>query len=188
METVLRGCPAYADIHSALRRGGTLATPTTTRTADRDGRATLSDLDAPALLQMSQQELDDLFRASPAGPIPKGVGNGEAIVLPGTPLAGALASTLGLLWRGKVFFPKRKDLLNRILPFGLRAVRARVYRQDSWFDHRETIVLDYSKTSVLAHYIRDEIREVAPNLYLGIVYWGHTKTINFALDFAHQHR
>jgi hypothetical protein len=165
-----------------------LATPTTTQPAGRDGRSTVSDLDAPALLRMSQQELDDLFRASPAGPIPKGIASGEAIVFPGTPLAGALAPTLGLLWRGKVFFPKGKDLLNRILPFGLRAVRAQVYRQDSWFDQREAIILDYSKTSVFAHYIRDEIREVAPSLYLGIVYWGHTKTINFALDFAHGDR
>jgi hypothetical protein len=163
-----------------------LATPTTTQPAGREGRSTVSDLDAPALLRMSQHELDDLFRASPAGPIPKGIATGEAIVFPGTPLADALAPTLGLLWRGKVFFPKSKDLLNRILPFGLRAVRAQVYRQESWFDEREAIILDYSKTSVFAHYIRDEIREVAPSLYLGIVYWGHTKTINFALDFAHR--
>jgi hypothetical protein len=165
-----------------------LATSTRTRTTGRNRRSTVSDLDAPALLRMSQEELDDLFRASPPGPIPKGVGNGEAIVLPGTPLAPALAPVLRLAWQGKVFFPTGKDLLNRILPFGLRAVRAQVYRQDSWFDQREAIVLDYSKTSVLAHYIRDEIREVAPNLYLGIVYWGHSKTINFALDFAYQHR
>ena len=160
----------------------------TTSAAGRRRRLTSSELDAGALLRMSQKELDDLFRASVAGPIPRGVANGEAIVLPGTPLAGALAPPLHLLWRGKVFFPKGKDLLNRILPFGLRAIRAEVYRQESWFDECEAIILDYSKTSVIAHYIRDEIREVAPRLYLGIVYWGHTKTINFALDFAHPDR
>jgi hypothetical protein len=165
-----------------------LATQTTPSAAARRERSASSDLDARALLGMSQEELDDLFRASPAGPIPKGVANGEVIVLPGTPLAGALAPMLHLLWRGKVFFPKGKDLLNRILPFGLRAIRADVYRQDSWFDEREAIILDYSKTSVVAHYIRDEIREVAPRLYLGIVYWGHAKTINFALDFTNSRR
>jgi hypothetical protein len=165
-----------------------VATQTITSAAERRTRRTSNDLDARALLGMSQKELDDLFRASDAGPIPKGVANGEAIVLPGTPLAAPLAPALGLLWRGKVFFPKGKDLLNRILPFGLRAIRAEVYREASWFDQREAIILDYSKTSVLAHYIRDEIREVAPKLYLGIVYWGHTKTINFALDFARSDR
>ena len=54
----------------------------------------------------------------------------------------------------------------------------------SWFDGRESIVLDYSRTSLIAHWIRDEIREVAPRLYLGIVYWNHDKLINFALTFS----
>ena len=29
-------------------------------------------------------------------------------------------------------------------------------------DNKDCIVLDYSETSLLAHWIRDEIREVAP--------------------------
>jgi hypothetical protein len=44
-------------------------------------------------------------------------------------------------------------------------------------------VLDYSKTSLVAHYIRDEIREVSPGVYLGLVYWGQKKLIHFALKF-----
>jgi len=44
-------------------------------------------------------------------------------------------------------------------------------------------VLDYSDTSLLAHWIRDEIREIAPNLYLGKVYWGKHRLIDFAIDF-----
>ena len=31
--------------------------------------------------------------------------------------------------------------------------------------------------------VRDEIRLVGPNTYLGIVYWKKTKTIDFALEF-----
>ena len=37
--------------------------------------------DANQLLAMSQAELDDLFRASPAGPIPNGSAEGTAITL-----------------------------------------------------------------------------------------------------------
>ena len=48
---------------------------------------------------------------------------------------------------------------------------------------KECVALDYSETSLIAHWIRDEIRLVAPALYLGIVYWGHDRLINFALDF-----
>jgi len=45
-------------------------------------------------------------------------------------------------------------------------------------------VLDYSKTSFVARLIRDEIREVAPGRFLGIVYWGKRKIANFFLVFA----
>ncbi|MGH2944619.1 MAG: hypothetical protein ACRDLN_17790, partial [Solirubrobacteraceae bacterium] len=78
---------------------------------------------------MSQEQLDDLFRAHPPGATPAGVGDGTVIAAPGTPVAKVLAPLLGLAWRGKVFYASDHDLLNRILPIGLRAVRATVYRQ-----------------------------------------------------------
>jgi hypothetical protein len=140
-------------------------------------------LDAGALLAMNQRQLDDLFRSSPAGPTPAGVASGTVIAGAGTPVARPLAPVLGLAWRGKVFYPSKHDLLNRILPIGLRAVRARVYRESSWFDGREAIILDYSRSLLLARSIRDEIREVAPGLYLGIVFVRRMKTINFVLRF-----
>jgi hypothetical protein len=59
-----------------------------------------------------------------------------------------------------------------------------VYVAPSLLDGKNCIVLDYSKTSLIAHWIRDEIREVGTNLYLGIVYWDNDKLINFALDFT----
>ena len=55
---------------------------------------------------------------------------------------------------------------NRILPFGLNAIIARVYKGPSWLDSKECIVLDYSETSLVAHWIRDEIRLIGPGLYL----------------------
>ena len=66
---------------------------------------------------------------------------------------------------------------------GIHAVQAKVYKEASWFDGQECIVLDYSHTSLIAHWIRDEMRLVAPNLYLGIVFWEHTKLIDFVLQF-----
>lgn len=52
----------------------------------------------------------------------------------------------------------------------MRFVRADVFRGVSWSDGKQSIVLDYLKTSLLAFFIRDEIRCVAPGLYLGKVY------------------
>jgi hypothetical protein len=65
----------------------------------------------------------------------------------------------------------------------LRAIAARVYKAPSWIDEKECIVLDYSETSLVAHWIRDEIRLIAPGTYLGIVFWDRAKLINFALQF-----
>lgn len=44
-------------------------------------------------------------------------------------------------------------------------------------------MLDYSKTSRVAHWIRDEIREVGPGVYLGLVYWSRARILHFALTF-----
>jgi hypothetical protein len=74
-------------------------------------------------------------------------------------------------------------LKNRILPFGLNAIIAKVYKGTSWLDNKECIVLDYSDTSVIAQWIRDEIRQIEPGLYLGKVYWEKKRLIDFALKF-----
>ncbi len=70
-----------------------------------------------------------------------------------------------------------------ILPFGLNAIIAKVYKGPSWLDSKECIILDYSETSLIAHWIRDEIRQIEPHLYLGKVYWGKKRLIDFALQF-----
>ena len=137
------------------------------------------------LLKMSQPELDSLFRASPAGDIPAGEANGTAIIDPGTRLSEVAAKFIHIFaWHGKVFDPKSSTLKNLILPIPTQAVAAQVYKAPSWLDGKECIVLDYSKTSLVAHHIRDEIRLIAPNTYLGIVFWDKNRLIDFALQFA----
>jgi hypothetical protein len=74
-------------------------------------------------------------------------------------------------------------LRNRLLAFGIDAIVAEVYKGNSWFDNKECIVLDYSKTSIVASHIRDEIRQIGPGIYLGIVFWENKRTIYFALQF-----
>lgn len=136
------------------------------------------------LLTMSQKELDDLFSASPAGDIPNGEAQGTAIIAPGTILSPETASLISIFgWQGKTFDAAHGTLTNRILAFGINAIVAEVYKDKSWFDGKECIVLDYSKTSLLAKHIRDEIREIGPGMYLGVVFWDETRTINFALQF-----
>ncbi len=140
--------------------------------------------DVPQLLKMSQQQLDDLFRQSEPGPIPKGQADGTAIMAPGTSFSPQIAEFVKhFAWQGKVFDAEKGVLRNRILPFGLNAIIAKVYKEPSWLDDKECIVLDYSETSLVAHWIRDEIRLIGPGMYLGKVYWDKKRLIDFVLQF-----
>jgi hypothetical protein len=140
--------------------------------------------DVAKLLTLSQAELDNLFSKSPVGNIPDGEADGTAIVAPGTTFSPTLAKFVShFAWQGKVFDGKKGLLKNRILPFGVNAIIAKVYKAPSWLDGKECIVLDYSDTSIVAQWIRDEIREIEPKLYLGKVYWDKTRLIDFALKF-----
>jgi len=139
----------------------------------------------PDLLKMSQAQLDDLFTKSPPGEIPDGEANGTAIIAPGTAYTAEIAALINhFAWQGKTFDAKKGVLRNRILPFGLNAIIAKVYKAPSWLDGKECIVLDYSETSLLAHWIRDEIRLIAPRWYLGKVYGSIKRLIDFAIEFA----
>jgi hypothetical protein len=141
-------------------------------------------LDVPQLLKMSQQQLDDLFKANPAGPIPDGPAKGTAIVSPGTVWSPEIAEFISFfIWEGKTFDAAHGVLTNRLLHFGLNAIVAEVYKDKSWLDGQECIVLDYSKTSLVAKWIRDEIRLIQPGLYLGKVYWSDKRLIDFCLQF-----
>jgi hypothetical protein len=146
-------------------------------------------LTALQLLKKPSAELDALFSASPAGPIPSGEATGTAIACPGT-IGGRLLAWLArwFLWQGKIFSPQEGCLRNRITAFSLTAIKARVYPGESWFDGRECIVIDYSETSVIASFVRDEIRLVAPGLYLGQVYFGSRRkpVLKFSVGFQYE--
>jgi hypothetical protein len=146
-------------------------------------------------LEMSPAELDELFRSSPAGDIPGGRGDGTIVVASGTRYGRPLAAVgRALLWQGKVFSrlePPRPEplptheLRNRLSPFGFLGLRAEVYVGDSLFDGRPCIVLDYSKSSKAARRVRDEIRQIGPGEYLGLVFVDSKKSrVRFALSFA----
>jgi hypothetical protein len=138
------------------------------------------------LVQMTGSELDDLFRSLPAGPLPTGPGAGTALL--GSAIRGrraAAAFVRRTAWQGKDLAPDGRSLRNRISPFGLRAVAARVYEGPSRVDGDPCVVLDYSRTSWLARWVRDEMREVAPGTYLGIVFLRSRQLpLRFVLEFA----
>lgn len=140
-------------------------------------------------LKMSREELDQVYVDSTPGPIPTGPTRGTPIVA-GSPLAKTFAWLARLFaWQGKVFDiygPDTGILLNKVTLFRISFIIAKVYRGTSWMDEKETIVIDYSKTSFLFRKIRDEIREVETGVYLGKVWWGKTRILDFALTVKDQ--
>jgi hypothetical protein len=162
----------------------TKATQSAARDAQAEPGRTTMPYDVQPLLKMSRAQLDAVFTGSGPGDIPDGEATGTAIVTPGTTYSPYIAKFINLFaWQGKVFDAKNGVLRNKILPLGLNAIIAKVYKADSWLDGKECIVLDYSDTSLVAHWIRDEIRQISPGVYLGKVYWGKQRLIDFALQF-----
>jgi len=149
----------------------------------------MPNYDPASLLKMTTADLDKLFAGSPPGPLPNGEAQGTALIDPGSSMSHEIAKLVNIFaWQGKVFDvpagANEGTLVNHISVFGIKAILAKVYLGDSLIDKKPCIVLDYSKTSLVAKHIRDEIRNIAPDIYLGPVYWDSKKLFYFALHFG----
>jgi hypothetical protein len=141
-------------------------------------------LNVEHLLDMTQSQLDELFRNSPAGTIPNGEGDGMVLLGEGTELSELAAELYHLfVWQGKVFYPEKGILYNRLSPLGIEASLAKVYMGKSVVDGKECIIVDYSQTDPVTPWARDEIRQLAPKLYLGIAYAKDERLFDFSLIF-----
>jgi hypothetical protein len=138
---------------------------------------------AQQLLHLPAADLDAMFRQASAGPVPRGDARGTVLVATGSG-AGRLVADLTrrLLWQGKVLLSDG-TLVNKVTPLGVRAVRAVVHTGPSWVDGKDCIVIDYAPTSTVARWVRDEIRLIAPDLYLGVVWFARRRVASFALAF-----
>ncbi|MEJ2680890.1 MAG: hypothetical protein P8176_04020 [Gammaproteobacteria bacterium] len=136
-------------------------------------------------LDLSREALDDLYKSAQPGILPNGDTNGIAIAW-AVPFTRKFAQFTKFFWQGKVFDINADGetgiLRNKLLPFGIKLIVAKVYRDKSWLDGKDAIIIDYSSTSLLANKIRDEIREVTPGYYLGKAWWGDKRIMDFALE------
>ena len=133
------------------------------------------------LTQMSYPDLEQLYRSAPAGTIPCGYTCGRAIYCLDKPLNGVRSKVTRLVWHGKDFHDDG-TLVNQWS--GFKAIRARVCYDQSWLDSGPAIIMDYSGTSLVWRDVRDELREVAPGLYLGVMYRRRAAGPKFVTYFA----
>ena len=134
------------------------------------------------LLGMAPGQLESVYRQGIAAAIPEGRIRGTALLAPGTRRERVLSRGARLLWQGKVFEHGQSTAVNRF--FGIRVIRGQVYQGQSWLDGQPTLVLDYSQTSRVYADNRDEIRQVAPGLYLGLMYNRTTAQPGLQMYFA----
>jgi hypothetical protein len=139
-----------------------------------------------SLRQMNAAQLETLYRQGTVVGIPEGPIEGTALVSPGTRRARVMSRGAKLVWQGKVFESGGATAVNRF--FGMRIVRAQVRQGPSWLDGGPSLILDYSQTSRIYADNRDEIRQVAPGLFLGLMYDRTTAPPQVQLYFALQTR
>jgi hypothetical protein len=139
---------------------------------------------ASALPSIGRRRLAALFESGTVGAIPDGRGRGTVLLGTGGPLGRSVAASVhAVLWRGKIVDSRQGRLKNLMGPWSIPAIEAAVYEGPSWHDGRPCIVLDYSRTSWVAGTIRDEIREIGPGLFLGLVFLGRFHALDFSLEF-----
>ena len=145
------------------------------------------DMTVEQMRNMSQLELNETYLGRVAGPMPDGESHGTAVFFPGSIINSPTQILAGLIWQGKVFDTTDGVLVNKV--FGFDAIKAEIFYGPSLFDGQNAIIIDYRNTSILANRIRDEIRQVGPNLYLGRAYlrgiFFDYMVVNFILDFNH---
>ena len=134
------------------------------------------------LLGMTPAQIENVYRQGTAVAIPAGRVRGTALLAPGTRRARAVSRGSRLLWQGKVIEQGEATAVNRF--FGVRVIRGQLYQGPSWLDGGPSLVLDYSQTSRIYADNRDEIRQVAPGLFLGLMYNRTTSPPELQMYFA----
>jgi hypothetical protein len=142
-----------------------------------------------SLANLSEEELEAIYRSACAGCIPSGFLEGRPLYPPCSKFGKAKLAGTRAIWLGKRFDPCEGTLTNQWR--GFRAVKAAVGPGESWLDGGPSIVMDYEPTSrIVWHRVRDEMREISPGLYLGIMYVrkcdGPKRRMFFALEFPCQ--
>jgi len=119
------------------------------------------------LVRMDRCQLLALYTNAEPGAVPHGYAPGRAIFNPGSPLTVTRSRLTSHVWQGKVFLDDA-HMINKV--FGHEAVTGAVCFGESWYDGKRSIIIDYTGSWWYAARYRDEFREVAPGIYLGLTY------------------
>lgn len=119
------------------------------------------------LARLDADQLDALFAMGSASKWPVGFVRGRILLRVDGKMPRVRAGLQGLAWKGKVF-QDDGTFINQWV--GFRAIASRIEIGPSWRDERPRLVLTYSPGTPIFGNDRDELREIAPGMWLGRIY------------------
>ena len=137
---------------------------------------------ATALVHMSPEQIAEVYAQGETAAIPHGRARGVAMLFPRSGLAPVLAKVARVIWQGKIFDANAGALVNQVI--GLHLIPAKLYHGPSWFDSGDAVIIDYEHTSASFSRIRDEIRLIAPDYWLGRSYYRRGERGSYVLSFG----
>jgi hypothetical protein len=119
------------------------------------------------LARLDRDQLDAVFATGAASQPPVGLARGRILLRVDGNLPRVRARFQGLVWKGKVFHDDG-TFINQWA--GFRAIASRVEVGPSWHDGQPCLILEYPPGTPVFGNARDELREVAPGVWLGRFY------------------
>jgi hypothetical protein len=119
------------------------------------------------LRKMSECELTRLFEDASPGEMPAGYARGHVLRMTDAKLPRLQARLAGVIWKGK-HFEADGEFINQFP--GFKALSGKCELGVSWHDGKPCYVTEYPPGTPLFGNTWDELREVAPGLYLARLY------------------
>ena len=184
---VCAGVGLMAVLTGVLKLAGRVARADVHPLSGHEAPAEVPPMQAPpvrtldGLATLSAAQLEGLYRQGVSAPMPAGRVRGLALY-PDSRFPRAKAKASRVAWQGKIFDPATSTATNRF--FGANVIKGNVYAGQSWLDGNPALILDYQGTSKVYGNYRDEIRQVAPGVYLGLMHDRTTNPPAFKMYFA----
>ena len=135
-----------------------------------------------SLGKMNSHQLEELYRNGKVFEPSDGYLKGRAFPKPDKFGHQLRSETIGLVWKGKNIYTNDAIMLNQVGK--KQMVAASISKEESWLDGKPSVIFDYASGPKWAQKARDEVREIAPGLYLGIMYYRDCPCPKMAMFFA----
>ncbi len=135
-----------------------------------------------SLGNLSSCQLEDLYKSGKVFTPKDGYLKGKAFPKPDKLGHKLKSNGIGLIWKGKNIYASEGVMLNQV---GKKEkVAASISTEESWLDGKPSVIFDYANGPKWAQKARDEVREISPGLYLGIMYYRDCPAPKQSMFFA----